>query len=632
MILIVTPADFVLSCWYFIPFSIFFPHSFSYPTLYFTFPVSLAYYGPRAAAAGGDPAVPLGVLEFDDTFRVETRPELTAFTCDLIFINARRWLYCQVPNDNLREAQEWATAVTRAADAYRARLRAHTDDGAGAAAPLRAGPALRISSTPVVAGGDSPGPGLAFGGGSGSGRARRRRATAAAGAVGGVDTLRFGAFTPPRAAAGARWFVDGRAYLAAVADALAEARHEILITDWHLSPELRLRRCGDARAAAAAGIGGGGKPGDAGDPGARYRLDRLLLAAAERGVNVFVLVWEVPLGMAGNDDAHVKTLLQGMHERIHVVRHPPAVSGAAVGTFITKGSIEDSIWSHHEKVAVVDRCVAFVGGIDLAFGRYDWHQHCVHAAAPPRWESHNGGAWDSSENAWAQPPMSYFNPEDKDFADVKHADTFTLADIYGPGDGSAEAAAAVAAAAGGRGSRASTAASTGVSARRTPSPAGRAAAAAADVPFVPPPRMPWHDVAVSVAGPAARGVALHFVQRWNHAVDEKKGGGNQYQRRKGGRAIVRLLPWSDAWSAKVPDNYQRYGADAAVPPALLPEGKRDPREAVEAQVLRSVGSWSAGRPTENSIHRAYCAAIESAERYLYLENQPVEFLQNTFSD
>lgn len=30
------------------------------------------------------------------------------------------------------------------------------------------------------------------------------------------------------------------------------------------------------------------------------------------------------------------------------------------------------MWSHHE---VVDRCVSFVGGIDLAFGRWDTHKH-----------------------------------------------------------------------------------------------------------------------------------------------------------------------------------------------------------------------------------------------------------------
>ena len=29
------------------------------------------------------------------------------------------------------------------------------------------------------------------------------------------------------------------------------------------------------------------------------------------------------------------------------------------------------------------------------------------------------------------------------------------------------------------------------------------------------PRMPWHDIAAVVYGPAARDVARHFIQRWN---------------------------------------------------------------------------------------------------------------------
>ena len=34
------------------------------------------------------------------------------------------------------------------------------------------------------------------------------------------------------------------------------------------------------------------------------------------------------------------------------------------------------LWSHHEKIVVVDRRIAFIGGIDLAFGRWDTHNHC----------------------------------------------------------------------------------------------------------------------------------------------------------------------------------------------------------------------------------------------------------------
>lgn len=33
------------------------------------------------------------------------------------------------------------------------------------------------------------------------------------------------------------------------------------------------------------------------------------------------------------------------------------------------------LWAHHEKIVVVDQSVAFVGGIDLAYGRWDDWEH-----------------------------------------------------------------------------------------------------------------------------------------------------------------------------------------------------------------------------------------------------------------
>lgn len=37
------------------------------------------------------------------------------------------------------------------------------------------------------------------------------------------------------------------------------------------------------------------------------------------------------------------------------------------------------------------------------------------------------------------------------------------------------------------------------------------------------PRMPWQDIAVMVAGQAAKDLAHHFIQYWNHAKTESTG-------------------------------------------------------------------------------------------------------------
>lgn len=45
------------------------------------------------------------------------------------------------------------------------------------------------------------------------------------------------------------------------------------------------------------------------------------------------------------------------------MRHPDHVSAVVF------------LWAHHEKMVAIDQTVAFVGGIDLAFGRWDDSQY-----------------------------------------------------------------------------------------------------------------------------------------------------------------------------------------------------------------------------------------------------------------
>ena len=101
---------------------------------------------------------------------------------------------------------------------------------------------------------------------------------------------RFGSFAPPRDGCNdVKWYVDGAGYFWAVSEALERARESIWILDCELlkfatkmvrglnyvgwlSPELYLRR-----------------------PPSRneqYRLDRMLQAAAQRGIKVNVIVYK----------------------------------------------------------------------------------------------------------------------------------------------------------------------------------------------------------------------------------------------------------------------------------------------------------------------------------------------------
>lgn len=71
-----------------------------------------------------------------------------------------------------------------------------------------------------------------------------------------------------------KWYVDGRDYFCAVAEALESAREVVYIADWWLSPELFLKR----------------PPGERGNE--EWRLDKVLKRAAERGVKVYIIVYK----------------------------------------------------------------------------------------------------------------------------------------------------------------------------------------------------------------------------------------------------------------------------------------------------------------------------------------------------
>ncbi|XP_037728372.1 phospholipase D2 isoform X2 [Drosophila subpulchrella] len=149
-------------------------------------------------------------------------------------------------------------------------------------------------------------------------------------------------FAPMRANTHATWYVDGAQYMSAVADGLEAALEEIYIADWWLSPEIYMKR-----------------PALDGD---YWRLDKILLRKAEQGVRVFVLLYkEVEMALGINSYYSKSTLAK--HENIKVMRHPDHARGGIL------------LWAHHEKIVVIDQTYAFMGGIDLCYGRWDDHHH-----------------------------------------------------------------------------------------------------------------------------------------------------------------------------------------------------------------------------------------------------------------
>ena len=326
---------------------------------------------------------------------------------------------------------------------------------------------------------------------------------------------RFGSFASQRSGNDVKWFVDGCGYMWAVSRALEQARESIWILDWWLSPELYLRR-----------------PPIKNE---QYRVDRMLQAAAQRGVKVNIIVykevtqaltrkylsptlprylhsllprstdsitstlsrWGLDATFASLEyieserplmnpispvcSSHTKHALENLHPNISVFRHPDHLPDAQTlqSSFMSSlqnmslsaktaaslpldalkaiyGMNEDVIlyWAHHEKLCIVDGKTAFMGGLDLCYGRWDLNQHPIADCHP------------SNLDATVFPGQEYNNARILDFQDVPHWQNNKL--------------------------------------DRTVSS-----------------RMGWSDISISLRGPVVEDLRAHFVERWNFIYDEK---------------------------------------------------------------------------------------------------------------
>ncbi|KAK3903125.1 hypothetical protein C8A05DRAFT_33162 [Staphylotrichum tortipilum] len=171
------------------------------------------------------------------------------------------------------------------------------------------------------------------------------------------ESNRFQSYFPERDGNLVKWYVDGRDYCWAVSVALENAKESIYIADWWLSPELFLRRPPHYNP--------------------QWRLDQILKRRAEAGIKIYIIVYrEVEAALTCNSE-HTKHALQALcpegspgFGNIKVMRHPDhnVLENAADMTFY---------WAHHEKFIIIDYEMAFIGGLDLCFGRWDNHQHAL---------------------------------------------------------------------------------------------------------------------------------------------------------------------------------------------------------------------------------------------------------------
>ncbi|KAG6014671.1 hypothetical protein E4U43_006287 [Claviceps pusilla] len=241
------------------------------------------------------------------------------------------------------------------------------------------------------------------------------------------EKKRFDSFAPVRTGVFAQWLVDGRDYMWNVSRAINMARDVIYIHDWWLSPELYMRR-----------------------PAAisqKWRLDRLLQKKAREGVKIFIIIYRNVEAAVPIDSEHTKFSLLNLHPNIFVQRSP------------NQFKKNQFFFAHHEKICIVDHDVAFLGGVDLCFGRWDCPQHPIVDDKPTGFEMTERPK--DAEHCQLFPGKDYSNPRVQDFFRLNEP----YEEMYDRGK---------------------------------------------------IPRMPWHDVSMQVVGQPARDLTRHFVQRWNY--------------------------------------------------------------------------------------------------------------------
>lgn len=92
-------------------------------------------------------------------------------------------------------------------------------------------------------------------------------------------------------------------------------------------------------------------------------------------IQIFVSVYKEVEAAITCNSAHTKHRLQELcpegspgYGNIKIMRHPDH-------NVLENGGDMTFYWAHHEKFIVIDYAMAFIGGLDLCFGRWDNHTH-----------------------------------------------------------------------------------------------------------------------------------------------------------------------------------------------------------------------------------------------------------------
>ncbi|XP_029071381.1 phospholipase D1 isoform X5 [Monodon monoceros] len=377
---------------------------------------------------------------------------------------------------------------------------------------------------------------------------------------------RFGSYAAIQENTLAKWYVNAKGYFEDVANAMEEAKEEIFITDWWLSPEIFLKR-----------------PVVEGN---RWRLDCILKRKAQQGVRIFIMLYkEVELALGINSEYSKRTLMH-LHPNIK------AETTGSMESLCLKDKNESN--KNLPVLKTVDDADSKLKGIGKPrkFSKFSIYRqlHRHHLRNTDSISSIDSASSDCNHCRSRQNLIHGLKPHLKLF----HSSSESEQGLTRPNIDT--------------GSIQSLQTGVGELHGETRFWHGKDYCnfvfkdwVQLDKPFADfidrhsTPRMPWHDIASVVHGKAARDVARHFIQRWNFTKIMKP----KYR----SLSYPFLLPKSQTTAHEL--KHQVPGSVHA-----------------NVQLLRSAADWSAGiKYHEESIHAAYVYVIENSKHYIYIENQ-----------
>ena len=339
-------------------------------------------------------------------------------------------------------------------------------------------------------------------------------------------------------------FLGGKAYFTALLTAFKQAQKCIYITGWQVNWDAQL----------AEGV----------------RLVDALLETVQASpeLQVYIMPWNNP-SQVETYSAATERVFAAMN--CHLKRKAFYVQRA--------GSKSGMMFSHHQKCVIVDEEVAFVGGIDLAYGRYDEHYGLLaNADGRQGMNMYNSCIAPVSRQNSYNPMEEYVIPtggfrRDNQQVERQKAERRQADSIQHIIDN--------------------------VLSHQL----WQSSATSKDSTYLDPmvqPRMPWQDYHMQIEGPAVYDLVRNFVFRWN------------------------------SYSHPYPDHPLKTTIPELEIPATLP-GKKG---SCQVQVLRSASldmrkdehksmpdSAPQARLKQDDILRSIHLLISKSEHYIYIENQ-----------